>query len=178
MNRQVPLHVVAMGVSGTGKSTVAALLAERLGLDYIEGDSHHPQANIDKMSSGVPLTDEDRRPWLETLAHLVRERHEQGRSTVLTCSALRRRYRDILRSGAPDGDLFFVHLDAPFEVLDERMKAREHFMPPSLLRSQIETLEPLEADERGVRVDVSLPVDTVVDEAVEAIGHTRQNARF
>jgi gluconokinase len=178
MNGQAPLHVVAMGVSGTGKSTVAALLAERLGLDYIEGDSHHPQANIDKMSSGVPLTDEDRRPWLETLAHLVRERHEQGRSTVLTCSALRRHYRDILRSGAPDGDLFFVHLDAPFEVLEERMKAREHFMPPSLLRSQIETLEPLEADERGVRVDVSLPVDTVVDEAVEAIGHTRQNAQF
>ncbi|HSE72671.1 MAG TPA: gluconokinase [Nocardioidaceae bacterium] len=178
MNGQAPLHVVAMGVSGTGKSTVAARLAERLGLDYIEGDSHHPQANIDKMSSGVPLTDEDRRPWLETLARLVRERHEQGRSTVLTCSALRRRYRDILRSGAPDGDLFFVHLDAPFEVLEERMKAREHFMPPSLLRSQIETLEPLEADERGVRVDVSLPVDTVVNEAVEAIGHTRQNAQF
>lgn len=160
--------VVVMGVSGTGKSSVAMLLAERLDLDFVEGDEHHPDRNIVKMSDGTPLTDEDRWPWLETLAGLARQRYEAGRSLVLTCSALKRSYRDVLRSGVPDGRMFFVHLHAEVDVLSERMQQRtKHFMPTSLLTSQLETLEPLEDDELGVVVDVAPPLE-VVAEAAEA----------
>ncbi|MGH3330318.1 MAG: gluconokinase [Nocardioidaceae bacterium] len=166
MTTSTPLHVVVMGVSGTGKSTVARRLAARLGLYFLEGDSFHPAENVAKMSAGIPLTDEDRLPWLETLGALVAQRHAQGVSTVLTCSALRRGYRDILRNAVPGGDLLFVHLQAAYDVLEERMAARDHFMPSSLLRSQLDTLEPLEADETGVCVAVAQPVGAVVDEAV------------
>lgn len=164
------LHVVVMGVSGTGKTSVGELLAARLGADFVEGDQHHPAANIAKMSAGVPLTDEDRMPWLATLARLVARNHAQGTSTVLACSALRRRYRDVLRSAVPAGSLFFVHLHAPHETLRERMSLRtKHFMPPSLLQSQLDTLEPLEKDEPGVVVDVSADLDDVVAAAVRGV---------
>lgn len=159
------MHIVVMGVSGTGKTTVARALADELGRPFVEGDEHHPPANIKKMESGVPLDDEDRRPWLETLAGLLADAEEPS---VLTCSALRRSYRDVLRGGAPE--LFFVHLHAPYAVLRERMGSRKgHFMPGDLLRSQLDTLEPLEPDEAGVLVDVSHDVPTVVREALEAV---------
>ena len=161
-----------MGVSGCGKTTVAERLGQRLGLVFAEGDAHHPKANVDKMASGRPLTDEDRQPWLETLAGWTREQHVAGSSTVLSCSALRRRYRDVLRGAVPG--TFFVHLHADFDVLAERMRHRAHFMPLALLESQFETLEPLGDGELGVRVDVTPPVDDVVAAAEAAIlGHQR-----
>ncbi|PVG81822.1 gluconate kinase [Nocardioides gansuensis] len=153
-----------MGVSGTGKSAVGRPVAERLGYDFAEGDDFHPEANVRKMRAGVPLTDEDRWPWLRSLAEWTRERAGQGRSTVLTCSALKRAYRDVLREAAPD--TVFVHLVGDKEVLARRMAEREHFMPRSLLDSQFETLEPLGPDEEGVEVDSSRPLDEVVGELV------------
>lgn len=163
------LHVVAMGVSGTGKSTVAARLSDELGLELIEGDSFHPAGNVAKMSAGIPLTDEDRLPWLERLADVTREHHALGVSTVLACSALRRTFRDILRTGAPEADTYFLHLHAAYDVLEERMQARHHFMPASLLASQLQTLEPLQPDEHGEVVDVSAPLEEVVRQGVAAI---------
>jgi gluconokinase len=149
-----------MGVSGVGKSTVAQRLATDLDLEFAEGDDFHPRSNIDKMSSGRPLTDEDRWPWLEALADWTAERRTAGRDTVLTCSALKRAYRDVLRRGADD--TFFVCLTGDKSLLGERMENREHFMPASLLASQIDTLEPLEDGERGAIVDVTLTVDEIV----------------
>jgi gluconokinase len=161
------LHVVVMGVSGCGKTSVAERLRDRLGLAFAEGDAHHPQANVDKMASGQPLTDEDRRPWLDALVAWTQERDAEGASTVLSCSALRRRYRDVLREADPD--TFFVHLHAAFDVLAERMRQRAHFMPASLLASQLDTLEQLGEGELGVRIDVARPVDEVVAAAEAAI---------
>ncbi len=158
-----------MGVSGTGKSTVGGAVAERLDLEFIEGDDFHPPANIEKMGAGVPLTDEDRLPWLRMLASLVEQRDASGTSTILTCSALRRSYRDILR-GAVGHEPFFLHLHADFDVLLERMGERtKHFMPSSLLQSQFDTLEPLETDESGTVVDVAPPIEDVVGEVVRVI---------
>ena len=162
--------VVVMGVSGTGKSSVATRLAERLDLGFVEGDEHHPEGNIAKMREGIALSDEDRWPWLEALADVARRRFEEGHSLVLTCSALRRSYRDVLRSGVPDGRMFFVHLHADLAVLTARMEQRtKHFMPTSLLASQLETLEPLEDDELGAVIDVAPPIDVVADAAAAAL---------
>jgi len=159
-----------MGVSATGKSSVAAELGELLGLDYVEGDDLHPQANLDKMAEGIPLDDDDRRPWLEALAGVLGERHAADDDTIITCSALRRSYRDILRSGVPGSEVFFLHLHADFDVLLERMNQRtKHFMPASLLESQFDTLEPLEPDELGTVVDVAPPLETVVEEAAKQV---------
>ena len=164
MREQVP-SIMVMGVPGTGKSTVAEELSQRLGLGMVEGDDHHPQANVDKMASGVPLDDDDRRPWLLELAAILRA----GPPTVVTCSALKREYRDLLREGVSEGVLF-VHLDGTREVLMPRMTQRErHFMPPSQLDNQLATLEPLEPDEWGVVVDVTPPVDEVVAAAESAV---------
>jgi gluconokinase len=161
------MHVVVMGVSATGKTTVAEQLAEELDCEFVEGDSLHPRQNIEKMEHGIPLTDEDRWPWLQAIAELVAVRDHEGTSTVITCSALKRSYRNVLRDAAPT---FFIHLHAPFEVLEQRMQLRtKHFMPTSLLRSQFDTLEELGDDEEGTVVDVSPPVDEVVEEAVNAV---------
>ena len=161
------MHIVVMGVSGTGKSTVAEQLAEELDCEFIEGDSLHPRHNIEKMEHGIPLTDEDRWPWLHAIAELISVKSHDGTSTVVTCSALKRTYRDVLRAAAPT---FFVHLHAPFEVLEQRMELRtRHFMPASMLRSQFDTLEDLGDDEEGAVVDVSPPVEEVVEEAVNAV---------
>jgi gluconokinase len=161
------MHVVVMGVSSTGKTTVGEPLAEELGCEFIEGDELHPRHNIEKMSAGVPLTDEDRWPWLQAIAEMVAVKDYEGTSTVVTCSALRRSYRDVLRDAAPT---FFVHLHAPFDVLEQRMQHRtKHFMPTTLLESQFATLEPLGDDEPGAVVDVSGPLDEVVEEAVNAV---------
>lgn len=159
-----------MGVSGTGKSTVGRLLADRLGADFLEGDAFHPERNIAKMSAGQPLSDDDRWPWLAALADLVADREAEGRPAVLTCSALRRAYRDFLRNAVPSGRLVFLHLHADADVLEQRMRDREgHFMPASLLASQLATLEPLGPEEPGVLVEVSADVATVVAEALAAL---------
>ena len=165
-----PRHVVVMGVSGTGKTSVGRAVAEQLGAVFVEGDEHHPEANIAKMSSGIPLNDDDRRPWLETLARKIRDLEAEGERSVTACSALRRIYRDWLRQGHPD--LYFVHLHTDYDVLLERMQKREHFMPPSLLQSQFDTLEMLEDDEAGLVVDVRVSLDEVVREAMAGIRAT------
>ena len=170
-----PLQVVVMGVSGTGKTVVGKAVAEAMGFEFVEGDSHHPQANIDKMSAGVPLDDDDRRPWLEELAGILQTNRERKVGSVLACSALKRSYRDILRGGAPHDATFFLHLDLPYDVLLDRMEKREHFMPPSLLQSQFDTLQPLAEDEHGVELDQDEPLGDVVERAVRAVreaGHT------
>ena len=159
-----------MGVAGSGKSSVASALGEALGLEVIEGDAYHPQSNIDKMAAGIPLTDDDRRPWLEALVELVGTRHASGVGTVLACSALKRSYRDILRSTIPSDESFVILLDADADTLRERMAERTgHFMPVSLLDSQLATLEPLEPDERGAVIDVTPQLAVVIERALSAI---------
>ncbi len=162
-------QIVVMGVSGTGKSAVGHRIADQLGMTYVEGDDHHPRSNVEKMSKGHPLTDEDRRPWLEELAGLLATNEAAGVSSVMGCSALRRSYRDILRSQLAEHRVTFVHLEAGFEVLHERMATREHFMPSSLLQSQLDTLEPLQDDEDGEVVDVDAPLDEVVETVVRRL---------
>lgn len=159
-----PVHVVFMGVSGTGKSAIGTPVATALNCELAEGDEFHPQANIDKMSAGTPLTDEDRWPWLRALADWTRDRAAAGRSTAISCSALRRAYRDVLREGAPD--TFFVHLHGDRDLIVARMAGREHFMPVSLLDSQLDTLEPLEPDEHGMVVDIADPIPEIVTAVV------------
>ena len=161
------MHIVVMGVSATGKTTVGEGVAEELSCEFIEGDELHPKANIKKMSDGIPLTDEDRWPWLQAIAELVAVKDHEGTPTVVTCSALKRSYRDVLRDAAPT---FFVHLDAPFEVLAERMKLRtKHFMPTTLLKSQFDALEQLGDDESGAVIDVTPPIDEVIEESINAV---------
>ena len=155
------MPLVVMGVSGSGKSTVAAALAGALDGIYLDADDFHPPANVAKMAAGVPLADEDRMPWLEVVGETVVAQTARGRLAVVACSALRRRYRDALRTAA--GDLFFVQLDGTPELLAERLGGRtDHFMPPDLLRSQLDTLEPLQSDERGMVVSVDQPVEHIV----------------
>jgi len=154
-----PLHLVFMGVSGAGKSVAARAVEERLGWEFAEGDDFHPPANIEKMSQGIPLTDADRWGWLESLAAWARERDEAGTPTIMTCSALRRPYRDVLRRGGER--TFFVHMVGDKSMILERMGEREHFMPPSLLESQLDTLQPLEPDEDGMEVDAAHPLPRI-----------------
>ncbi|MFY0409263.1 gluconokinase [Solicola sp. PLA-1-18] len=152
--------VVVMGISGTGKTTVGELVAQRLGLEYSDADVFHPQANIDKMSAGTPLTDEDRWPWLEAIGAWLAERDATG--GVVSCSALRRAYRDVLTGAAPRAR--FLHLDGDIELIRERVAHRSgHFMPVSLLESQKDTLVPLGDDEPGLRVDVADSPDQIAD---------------
>ena len=158
-------HVVVMGVSGCGKSTVAVGISEAVGLPFAEADRFHPETNIAKMSAGTPLTDADRRPWLADLAAWMAAQAREGQSTVMACSALKRSYRDLLRHGPPE--VQFVHLDGPAALIGARMSARpDHFMPASLLESQMATLEPLQPDEDGVTLDLRQDPETLVDEAV------------
>ena len=136
-----PTVLIFMGVSGSGKTTVGTLLAKRIGAIYFEGDEFHPPENIEKMHRGVPLTDADREKWLRTLREIITRSLDQGRFTVMACSALKAAYRDLLQGGDPC--VQFVHLTGPRAVIEERLKARRnHFMPPTLLDSQLATLEP------------------------------------
>ena len=155
-----------MGVTATGKSAVGTRLADRLDMAYLEGDEFHPEANIQKMSDGEPLTDDDRRPWLEALALKLAQNRDAGVATVLGCSALRRSYRDILRGPYRPETVSFVHLTAPFDVLRDRMEQREHFMPASLLQSQFDTLEP---PEEAIRIDVAEPLERSVEKIRAAL---------
>ena len=164
--KQAPAHIVVMGVTSCGKSTVGAALAERLGAIFVDGDSLHPQSNIDKMAAGTPLDDADRAPWL---AEIGSRFSASDAGLVIACSALKRRYRDLIRSG--DASVVFVHLHGGRDLLAGRMAARPgHFMPLSLLDSQLDTLEELQPDEAGVVVDIALPVDQQVDRALAALG--------
>jgi len=153
----VTQHVVVMGVAGCGKSTVGALLAADLRSGFLDADSLHPEANVAKMTAGIPLDDTDRAPWLAAVAAAF----VGGESLVVACSALKRAYRDLIRTGAPD--VVFVHLVGTPALLAERIGARPgHFMPPALLDSQLATLEPLEGDEAGVVLDIQLPLGRLV----------------
>jgi gluconokinase len=155
--------IVAMGVSGSGKSTVGAALAQRLRVPFADADDFHPPANIAKMTAGDALDDDDRQPWLETIGEWLRE-HE-GSGGVMSCSALKRMYRDQLRRHAPTTE--FLHLDGTHEVITRRQASRPgHFMPASLLASQFATLEPLAPDENGVVIDVDQSIDAIVDQYV------------
>jgi gluconokinase len=152
---------VVMGVSGCGKSTVGQQLAAALGVEFLEGDQFHPPENVARMAAGTPLTDADRQGWLTTLAGRLQEARHAGRGAVLSCSALKRSYRDILRRGAPDS--MFVHLAGSRELLDARMSQRTgHYMPASLLDSQLAILEPPAADENARSFDVSMAPEAIV----------------
>lgn len=152
-------HLIFMGVAGSGKSTAALAVQKHLGWDFAEGDDFHPPENVAKMSSGRPLTDDDRWGWLDSLAAWTKERDDAGIPTLMSCSALRRSYRDVLRRGGRD--TFFVHMVGDKGLLLLRMSTREHFMPPTLLESQLDTLEPLQPDELGMTLDVSHPPDRI-----------------
>ncbi len=168
MNSQVtdPIVLVVMGVSGTGKSTVAGLLAGRLGWALAEGDDLHPAANVAKMAAGQPLDDEDRWPWLDKVSSWIERHTATGAPGVITCSALRRVYRDRLRGPG----VAFVHLDGSSQVIAQRLAARlDHFMPSSLLDSQLATLERLGPDERGIVVELGRDSATEVEEIIERL---------
>jgi gluconokinase len=156
--------IMVMGVSGAGKTTVGTALAEALGVEYAEADKFHPPANIAKMSSGTPLTDEDRWPWLDSIADWIAAHEKSG--GVVTSSALKRRYRDVLRGG---GDTWFLHLNGDRDLIADRLKQRTgHFMPASLLDSQLADLEPLEPDESGLTVNAGDPPDQIMKAATTA----------
>ncbi|XP_070791728.1 probable gluconokinase [Pituophis catenifer annectens] len=172
--------VVVMGVSGSGKSTVGTLLADKLGWTFYEGDDYHPEENRKKMAEGIPLTDQDRIPWLCHLHDILMREHASGQSVILACSALKRVYRCILENGeagcqslnnqqeekeSAPRKILFVHLAGPIELIASRLeKRRGHFMPPSLLQSQFDTLEPPCAPENFINVSLEKPVSEIVSE--------------
>lgn len=158
--------LVVMGVSGAGKSSVGIAIAERLGVNFTDADSLHPASNVAKMAAGTPLTDADRWPWLDLVGHALADAGDDG--LVVACSALKRSYRDAIRAAAPSAR--FVHLVVPRIVLGDRVASRPgHFMPASLVDSQLETLEPLEDDEAGVVVDSEGGIAATADRAVAAL---------
>lgn len=160
------LHIIVMGVSGSGKSTVGERLAEALHLPFLEGDSLHPQSNVDKMVAGIPLQDDDRWPWLD----LIAERLAMAESgIIISCSSLKRSYRERLRKAA-HGPLLFIFLDGSFEVLHEHMGHRTgHFMPLAMLESQLATLESPVGEPMVFRADVVDPIEKIVSESLEWI---------
>src|ERR1700712_1211127 len=159
------VSVVVMGVTGSGKTTVATELARRLGWDFTEGDDHHPPANVEKMRAGHPLDDADRLPWLRELARWIGTHEDAGRSCVLTCSALKRSYRELLREGHPS--VWFAHVSAPEALITDRVSHRPgHYMPPSLVPSQFAPLEPLGPDEPGRAVAGTGSAAEEVDEVL------------
>lgn len=156
----MPQSIVVMGVSGAGKSSVGQALATQLGASFIDGDTLHPEANVRKMASGVPLTDEDRWPWLHLVGAKLSTSSRTG--TIVACSALKRSYRDAIRTAAPDTTFILLRADKP--ALQDRLTQRPgHFMPASLLTSQLETLEELQDDESGVMIESTGGVDTTVE---------------
>ncbi|WP_028661746.1 gluconokinase [Saccharomonospora saliphila] len=168
--------LVVMGVSGAGKSTVAAELADRLGWPMAEADEFHPAANVEKMTAGIPLTDSDRTPWLSALRDWISDRADDGRDVVVACSALKRSYRDILREAS--ARVRFVHLRGEPDLIGERLAGRSgHFMPPALLDSQFGDLEDLAGDEDGVTVDLGRPPEWIAETALSRLGLAPDGAR-
>ncbi|MCW2771448.1 MAG: gluconate kinase [Aeromicrobium sp.] len=166
MGMDVAPLVVVMGISGVGKSAIGHELADRFDVPYVDGDHFHPEANIAKMSAGTPLTDDDRWPWLEDIGAWLAQ-HDAG-GGVISCSALKRVYRDILVKAAPRTT--FLHLTGDHDLIKSRMEHREHFMPSSLLESQEQTLEPLQDDEHGWVFDITPSPAEIVDEFVAQVG--------
>ncbi|PFH27177.1 MULTISPECIES: gluconokinase [Burkholderia] len=165
--------LIAMGVSGAGKSRIGEMLAERLACSYTDGDAFHSAANKEKMHQGIPLTDDDRWPWLRTIRAAIEEKQQAGETAVFTCSSLKRSYRDVLRG--TDTDVRFVYLKGSFEVLHERLKTRTgHFFDPSLLKSQLDTLEEPGEDE-AIVVSIELTPEQIVDEVMVKIGLAQQH---
>ena len=157
--------IVLMGVSGCGKSLVGEALAPKLGLKFIEGDEFHTSENKKKMGAGIPLNDEDRLGWLTKLGDLA---STSEHPLIISCSALKKSYRDLL--GAKGGNLIFVHLHAPREIIEQRIKSRKgHFFDPGLLTSQFDTLEPLEPDEQGFQVNVANPEHLILAEIISRL---------
>ena len=162
--------VVVMGVSGAGKSTVGKLLAARLDCPFRDADSFHPEANIEKMSRGEPLTDEDRWPWLQAIAAWIAEHRAAGTTCVVTCSALKRMYRDIV-TNRQSSDVRLVYLKGGFDLIESRLKARQgHFMPPGLLRSQFDALEEPGAGEHAITVSIDARPETIAERVMEKLG--------
>jgi len=163
-----PCALVVMGVSGSGKSTIADSLATRLGWRYEDGDRFHPPANVAKMSAGQPLTDEDRWPWLQAIADEIDRVCRAGQRAVIACSALKRAYRDVLVHGRDDVRIVF--LDGTQKLIAARLAARKgHFMPPGLLDSQFKTLQPPETSEHPVTVSIDATVEAIVDDIVRQL---------
>jgi gluconokinase len=161
--------IVVMGVAGSGKTTIASGLAEKLGVPFVEGDSLHPAANVKKMASGTPLTDADRWPWLEAIGERMEVERATGHGVVVSCSALKRAYRDCLRK-CVHGKVQFILLDGSRELISDRMKQRKgHFMPAALLDSQFATLEKPTADEHAVILDISHTVPSLLAEAASSV---------
>ena len=166
-----PCALIVMGVSGSGKSTIAENLAKRLGWTYEDGDKFHPASNVAKMSAGHPLTDEDRWPWLQAIADEVDRVCKAGERVVIACSALKRSYRDVLVHGRRD--VRIVYLNGTQGLIADRLAQRKgHFMPPGLLASQFKTLEPPSADENPVIVSIDASVGEIVDDTVSQMGLT------
>jgi gluconokinase len=167
-DRKNPCALIVMGVSGSGKSTVGERLAERLGWRYEDGDGFHPPGNVAKMRAGQPLTDGDRRPWLQAIAEEIDRVCRGGERAVIACSALKRAYRDILVHGRKD--VRFVFLNGRQELIASRLAARKgHFMPPGLLASQFKTLEPPGPSEHPITVSIDAPVATIVDDIIRQL---------
>lgn len=161
--------IVVMGVSGAGKSTVGKIVAARLDCPFRDADSFHPKANIEKMSRGEPLTDEDRWPWLNAIAAWIAEHRAAGTMCVVTCSALKRAYRDIV-TNRQSADVRLVYLKGDFDLIEARLKARTgHFMPPGLLRSQFAALEEPDADEHAITVSVDAAPEEIAARVLEKL---------
>jgi carbohydrate kinase (thermoresistant glucokinase family) len=168
-NHTAPARWVVMGVCGCGKSEIGRSLAAALHVPFLEGDAFHSSANVAKMAAGTPLDDDDRTDWLQRLQSEISAARERGEGLVLACSALKQRYRDVLRAGDPG--LRFAHLTGERCLIAERMQARTaHYMPTSLLDSQLRDLEPLGADEAGIALDVSLAPPAIINEILQAQG--------
>lgn len=164
--------IVVMGVSGSGKTTVAEALAERLGGEFLDADPLHPASNVTKMASGRPLDDVDRAPWLDTVGRAMHDITQRGGTPVVACSALKRSYRDRILAAEPEA--FFVLLDVPIEELDRRLRTRRgHFMPVSLLGSQLATLEPLASDEAGATIAANGSLDDTIEHVVQRLPSAR-----
>ncbi len=166
---KTPCALVVMGVSGSGKSTIAEKLAERLNWAYEDGDKFHPASNVAKMSAGHPLTDEDRWPWLQAIADEIDLICKNGRHAVIACSALKRAYRDILVHGR--NDVRMIYLNGTQQLIADRLARRKgHFMPAGLLTSQFKTLEPPDSSENPVTVSIDASIDAIVDDIVDQLG--------
>jgi gluconokinase len=175
--RKTPCALVVMGVSGSGKTTVASKLAVRLQWIFEDGDRFHPKSNVEKMRAGQPLTDEDRWPWLNAIADEIERICTAGEHAVIACSALKRVYRDVLLRGSDDVRIVF--LNGTQQLIAHRLSLRkDHFMPPGLLDSQFRTLQPPSLDENAIDVSIDAPVDTIVDDIVSKLEATAAGRNY